>query len=106
MQYFTFELDKDSKNLSVISTPFGLYKYKYLPMGVKQSIDIAQEVMGNYFCDVDDVEIYIDNIGCFSSSFSTHIHTLDINLTSLEQNSITMNLFKGERAVQVIQSCQ
>jgi hypothetical protein len=41
MQYFTFELDKDSQNLCVISTPFGLYKYKHPPLGVKQSSDIA-----------------------------------------------------------------
>ena len=56
----------------------GLYKYKRLPMGIKQSSDIAQEVMENLLRDIDDVEIYIDDIGCFSSTFSSHIQTLDI----------------------------
>ena len=79
MQYFTFKLDADSqKKLCVISTPFGLYKFKRLPMGIKQSSDIAQEVIGNLFQDLDNVEIYIDNIGCFSSSFANHIYTFDI----------------------------
>ena len=100
MQYFTFELDADSQKLCVISTPFGLYKYKCLPMGIKQSSDIAQEVMENLFRDLDNVEVYIDDIGCFSSSFTNHVYTLDIILTSLEQNGFTVNPSKCEWAVQ------
>jgi Reverse transcriptase (RNA-dependent DNA polymerase) len=69
-------------------------------MGIKQSSDIAQEVMENLFFDLDDVEVYIDDIGCFSSSFSTHVYTLDIILTCLEQNGFTMNPSKCECAVQ------
>ena len=84
MQYYTFELESESQKLCVISTPFGLYKYKRLPMGIKQSSDIAQEVMENLFCDLDNVEIYIDDIGCFSSTFVGHIQTLDVILTRLE----------------------
>jgi hypothetical protein len=86
MQYFTFKLDSESRNLCVISTPFGLYKYKCLPMGVKQSSDIAQEAMVNLLCGIINVEICIDDIGCFSFTFSSHIQTLDIILTRLEQN--------------------
>ena len=99
MQYFTFELDAESQKLCVISTPFGLYKYKRLPMGIKQSSDIAQEVMENVFRDLDDVEIYIDDIGCFSSTYSSHIQTLDVILTHLEQNGFTVNPSKCEWAV-------
>jgi hypothetical protein len=36
MQYFTFELDKYGQGLCVISTPFGLYEFQCLPMGVKE----------------------------------------------------------------------
>ena len=54
MQYFTIELDSESQKLCVISTLFGLYKYKHLPMGIKQSSDIAQGVMENLLCDLDE----------------------------------------------------
>ena len=99
MQYFTFELDSESQKLCVISTPFGLYKYNRLPMGIKQLSDIAQEVMENLFCDLDKVKIYIDDIGCFSSTFKTHIITLNEILTRLEQNGFTVNPAKCKWAV-------
>ena len=100
MQYFTFELDSESHKLCVISTPFGLYKYKRLPMGIKQSSDIAQEVMENHLHDIDDVKIYIDDNGCFSSTFVAHAQTLDMILTHVEQNRLTVNPSKCEWAVQ------
>ena len=100
MQYYTFELDSESQKLCGISTLFGLYKYKRLPMGIKQSSDIAQEVMENLLCDLDDVEIYIDDIECFSTTFSSHIQTLDIILIRLEQNGFMVNPSMCEWAVQ------
>ena len=70
MQYFTFELDAESQKLFVKSTPLGLYKNIHLPMRIKQSSKIAQEVMENLFCDLNNVQIYIDDMSCFSSTFT------------------------------------
>jgi RNase H-like domain found in reverse transcriptase/Reverse transcriptase (RNA-dependent DNA polymerase)/Integrase zinc binding domain len=100
MQFYTFELDEESKNLCVICTPFGNYRYNRLPMGVSQSPDIAQQHMESLFADFDDVEVYIDDVGCFSDSWEDHLKLLHRVLTILQKNNFTVNPSKCEWGIQ------
>jgi hypothetical protein len=54
MQYYTFELDNKSQNSCTIITPFGIYKYLRLPMGLKCSPDIAHAIMEIYCQKIDE----------------------------------------------------
>ena len=100
MGYYTFELDETSRNLTTIATPFGLYRYCRLPMGVSQSPDIFQEKMESVLQDIEDLVVYMDDILLCSGNFQDHMHLLDKVLQRLEDHGFTVNPRKCEWGVQ------
>ena len=100
MQYYTFELDEASKDLCTIATSFGLYRYARLPMGVSTSPDMAQEIMEQVLSNLEDTEVYLDDIAAFSSHFDSHIALLEKILQRLQDNGFSVNPLKCEWAVQ------
>jgi hypothetical protein len=100
MQYFTFYLMETAKDLCIIITPFGKYLYERIPMGVKQSPNFAQEVMEDIFRYMQDVEVYIGDIGIWAQSWEHHQQVISEVLKRLETNGFTLNPLKCEWAVQ------
>jgi hypothetical protein len=96
MQYYRFELDKESQDLCTNITPFGKYKYLRLPMGLKCSPDIAQAAMENVLSDINDANINIDDVGAFSNDWYHHVSMLATILRQLRENGFTINPLKCE----------
>ena len=99
MGFYTFQLDEVAQNYCVISTPFGLYKYLRLPMGLSISPDIFQSVMHPLFQDLEEVECFIDDIGVFTNgNFMEHLKVVERVLERLEGSEFTVNAAKCEWA--------
>jgi hypothetical protein len=62
-------------------------------MGSLGSTNWAQATMEDVFQDViQDVELYIDDIGIFDTDWDNHIKTINLVLTRLEENSLPLTL--------------
>ncbi len=68
-------------------------------MGHKCSPDYAQEVMENIFREINDAEVYNDDIGAFPHSWDDHLQLLHSILTKLQDNGFIVNPLKCEWAV-------
>ncbi len=99
MQYYKFELGGESQDLCTIITPLGKYKYLRLPMVLKCSPDIAQAAIENVLSDIEDVNVYIDDVGAFSDDWDHHINLLATILWQLCENGFKINPLKCEWAV-------
>ncbi len=99
MQYYTFELDGKSQDLCTIITPFGKYKYLKLSIGLKCSLDIAQAATENVLSDINEVDIYIDDVGVFSNDWDHRVNLLATILRQLCENGFTIKPLKCAWAI-------
>jgi hypothetical protein len=99
MQYYTFELDKESQDLCTIIMPFGKYKYLRLLMGLKCSPDIAKVAMENVLSDIEDADVYIDDVSASSNDWDHSVNLLATILRQLCENGFTIDPLKCECAI-------
>lgn len=94
MQFYTFELDDDSKELTTFATPFGLFRYTRCPMGITVAPDLAQEAMDQLTLDLQDVCTYFDDSLIHSWDWDTHLSTLETVMSRLASKGFSLNIDK------------
>jgi len=94
MQFYTFELDDESKELTTFATPFGLFRHTRCPMGVTVAPDLAQEAMDLLTLDVENVMTYFDDSLIYTWDWSKHLETLDVVLYRLASKGFSLNINK------------
>ena len=84
-------LDKISSRLTRISTPFGLYRYNHLPMGIKQSPAIFKIFLEKIMCGINSVEIYQDNLYVHGPTKDVHDNRLKMVINRLKKHKLVIN---------------
>ncbi len=95
MGYYHIPLDEASQRLCTTVLPWGKYRYKVLPMGIKNSPDIFQEIMTNMFIDLEYTSTYLDDILVISDgTFEDHMMKVKKVLQRLEAANFRANVRK------------
>ena len=84
-------LDKPSKNLVVINTPNGLFKYNRLLFGVSCAPGIFQRVMDSLLKGIPGVVVYLDDFLITGPSEEEHLSSLKQVLTRLQDAGLRLN---------------
>ena len=95
MGYYHIPLDLEAQKLCTTILPWGKYRYKRLPMGIKCSPDIFQKIMNDLLGDIIDIQVYLDDILITThGSFTEHLKLLETVLSRLQQANFRANLRK------------
>ena len=94
--YQQIKLDEASRDLTVINTHKGLYRYNRLPFGVSSAPAIFQRIMEGILQGIPNVAVYIDDILVTGKTDEEHLDTLDRVLTRLQEKGLRLKKRKCE----------
>ena len=105
MGYYNIRLDPYSSSLCTLILPWGKYRYKRLPMGIKNSPDIFQQKISDLMEGLEDfIRAYLDDILIITKgSYEDHLEKLAEVLKRLQKAGLQVNLPKSKIAVQELE---
>ena len=74
--FWQIPLTERAKEISAFVTPKGLYQYKVMPFGMKNSPATFQLLINRLIADIDGCEAYIDDVIIYSNSWETHLQIM------------------------------
>ena len=100
MGYWGIFMCKQVHNLHTIVTPFGKYKYKKLPMGLKIAADVFQQEITKLMDGIEGAFIYIDNpLLITKGTFKEHLTAIRQVLKRMQTKDLQVNIDKPHFAV-------
>ena len=89
-------IDKRDRWKTCVATPWGLYNFKRLSMGLKNSGQSFQRLIESVLSGLPETFVYLDDILIFSKSKHQHLKTLEELFKRLSKAGLTISLSKCE----------
>ncbi|CAF4571802.1 unnamed protein product, partial [Rotaria magnacalcarata] len=101
--FYQIPIKDSDKEKTAFVTPFGLYQFNVLPMGLRNSPPTFQKVMADTLKSCREFcLVYLDDIIVFSKSFPDHLDHLRRVFLALQTKNLVLNPPKCQIAAQQI----
>ena len=94
--YWQVPLTERAKLISAFCTPDGLFQYRVMPFGMKNSAATFQRLMNKVVRGLVFVVVYLDDIIVFSDTWDEHMAHIRTVFERLTEANLTVNLEKTE----------
>ena len=88
--FYQLPVDEDSQDLTTVTTPFGVYKWRVLPMGVSNGPSYFSKFVARAFKDQPGAHTYIDDCGLGAHTVDEGLDTIDSFLTTCARENIKL----------------
>ena len=94
--FWQIPLTDNAKEVSAFVTPDGLFRYKVMSFGMKNSPATFQRLINSMIAGMDGIGTYIDDVIIYSDFWENHIGTIKEFFDRLTEYRLTVNLVKSE----------
>ena len=94
--YWQCGLTVRAKEVSAFVTPRGLYQYKRMPFGMKNSGSTFQRLVNRVIQHLENCEGYVDDLIMYHENWEDHMCGLRKLFERLREANLTVNLVKSE----------
>ena len=92
--FWQVPLTERAKEISAFVTPDGLFQYKVMPFGMKNSPATFQRLINQVISGLTGCDAYTDDVIVYSETWSEHVEIMCKLFEKLNDAKLTMNLCK------------